>query len=574
MAAYDPIELELLKNTLESVVDEMALTVMRTGYSTTLKNSMDFSTGFCAADGSLVAQGLCIPLHLGSLPDGMDAVLNRYGGRIEDGDLFILNDPYEGGTHLPDIYLFKPVFIDGDLLGFVAVIAHHSDIGGRAAGGNACDSTEIFQEGLRIPPLKLYEAGRPVRALFDLIERNVRVPQRVLGDLRAQLSACTTGERALRDLAARDGRERLADGFVQLLDYAEHLARAEIAEFPDGVYRFTDVIDDDGIDPDPIPIAVTITVSGDQMTADFEGTAPQVRGAINCTLSFTKSVVYACVRSLMRSDVPTNTGFFRSVEVRAPSASLANPVPPAPVAARGLTGMRMANAVMGALAQMAPDVIPACEGGGDTGIGISGYRADRTPFAFLEFLLGSWGGRPNRDGIDGCTGIVVNTSNNPVEVVESEHPVQILRYGFLPDTGGPGKHRGGLSLIREYRFLEDEGILQIRSDRFRTPPYGLDGGGPGTLCQNILNPQGEARRLPSKTLVTIRKGDVLLHIQAGAGGWGSPWEREPERVLADVRDEKVSRESAERDYGVAIDDRRWTIDGERTRALRQALASR
>jgi N-methylhydantoinase B len=567
--SYSSIELELLKNTLESIVDEMALTVVRTAYSTTLKNAMDFSTGLCDAEGNLVAQGLCIPMHLGSLPDGMAAVLNRFKGQIEDGDLFLLNDPYEGGTHLPDIYLYKPIFIDGDLLGFTAAIAHHTDIGGRVAGGNACDSTEIYQEGLRIPPLKLYEAGRPVQALFDLIERNVRVPRNALGDLRAQLAACHIGEREIRKLAARHGTERLRSGFTQLLDYAERLTRAEIAAFPDGVYHFTDVIDDDGIDPGPIPIAVAITVAGETLTVDFEGTSPQVRGAINCSLSSAKSVVYACLRCLMRPDVPTNSGLFRAISVHAPSGSLLNPLLPAPVAARGLTGIRTASTVLGALAQIAPDRVPACEGGGDSGIGISGYRADRTPFNFLEFLLGCWGGRPDRNGIDGCASIVANTANNPVEVVELEHPVQILRYGFLPDTGGPGRHRGGLAMIREYRFTEEEGILQIRSDRHRFQPYGLAGGKPGASSRNILNPDGEARLLPSKTLMTLRRGDVLRHTLAGAGGHGDPFTRDPEQVLDDALNEKVTLAAAERDYGVAIDPQTWTVDCARTEILRK-----
>ncbi|MDP6777627.1 MAG: hydantoinase B/oxoprolinase family protein [Candidatus Latescibacteria bacterium] len=572
MSQYNPIELELLKNGLESIVDEMALTVVRTAYSTNLRNSMDFSTGLCTPDGDLIAQGLCLPLHLGSLPDGMSAVLNRYADAIHEGDLFILNDPYEGGTHLPDIYLYRPIFIDGELLAFAAAIAHHTDIGGRVAGGNACDSTEIYQEGLRIPPLKLHEAGRPVQAIFDLIERNVRVPQNALGDLRAQMAACHIAERELRKLTESHGRGRLSSGFGQLIEYAERLTRAEIAAFPDGVYRFTDVIDDDGIDPGPIPIVVTVTVDGSDLVVDFDGTAPQVKGAINCALSFTKSAAYACLRCLMDPGVPTNSGFFRAIDVRAPSATLVNPVLPAPVAARGLTGFRLANAVLGALAQMAPKAVPACEVGGDTGISIGGYRADRSPFVFLEFLFGAWGGRPDRDGIDGCPSVVVNFSNNPAEVVEAEYPLEILKYGFLPDTGGPGKHRGGLAMVREYRFAEAEGTLQIRSDRHRSRPYGLSGGKEGTASRNILNPKAEARDLPAKTLLTLKEGDILHHVLAGAGGWGDPCQRDPERVLEDVWNGKVSVAAAERDYGVAIDIRGPSVDLDRTRDLRSQRA--
>ena len=565
--AYTSIELQLLKNRLESIVDDMAITVVRTAYSTILRNSMDFSTGFCDAGGRLVAQGLCLPLHLGSLPDGLSAILERYRDAIDDGDVFLLNDPYEGGTHLPDLYIYKPVFVDTRLLGFATAIAHHTDIGGRVAGGNACDSTEIYQEGLRIPPLKLYASGRPVQAIFDLIERNVRVPRNALGDLRAQLSACHIGESAFAALAREQGFDRLQNGFSELLDYSERLTRSEITALPDGRYSFTDVLDDDGIDPGPIPITVTVEVAGSALSVDFTGTAPQVAGAINCVASFTRSAVYACLRCLMRTDIPTNSGFFRAVDVRIPSATIANPVPPAPVAARGLTGFRLANTIMGALAQSAPHIVPACEVGGDTGISIGGYRADRTAFVLLEFLFCGWGGRPDRDGIDGCASIVVNFSNNPAEVIEAEYPLQILEYGFLPDTGGAGKYRGACSIVREYRFTETQATLQIRSDRHKSRAYGLSGGLPGSPSRNIPNPKTESRELPAKTLLTLKRGDVLRHVLAGAGGWGSPLERDPERVLDDVRNGKVSIRSAERTYGAAINPDTLQIDGAGTSRL-------
>jgi N-methylhydantoinase B len=547
----------------------MALTIVRTAYSTNLKNSMDFSTGLCDPAGQLVAQGLCLPLHLGSLPDGMAAVLNRYGDRIEEGDVFILNDPYEGGTHLPDIYMYRPIFVEGTLIGFAAAIAHHTDIGGRVAGGNACDSTEIYQEGLRIPPVKLYEAHRPVQALFDVIERNVRVPRNALGDLRAQLAACHIAQREIEALADRMGLRELQEGFGQLMDYAETLTRSEIERFPDGVYTFTDTIDDDGIDPGPIPITVTLTVEGDELTADFEGSAPQVRGAINSAIPFTKSAVYACLRCLMSPAVPTNSGFFRPIHVRAPVGSVVNPVLPAPVAARGLTGFRLANVIMGALNEMVPGRIPACEVGGDTGISIGGYREDRSAFVFLEFLFGSWGGRPDQDGVDGCASIVVNFSNNPAEVVESEYPLEILQYGLVPDTGGPGQFRGGQAVVREYRFTERECTLQIRSDRHRSRPYGLAGGRSGAGSRNVLNPGRCEKVLPAKTLLTLSRGDVLCHTLAGAGGYGPPFRRDPSAVLDDVRNGKVTPEAAERDYGVVIDTQCWCINVERTKVLRE-----
>lgn len=567
MTRFDPIRLELFKNTLESIVDEMALTVLRTAYSTNLKNSMDFSTGLCDAEGNLIAQGLCLPLHLGGLPDGMAAIRNRFGDDIAEGDIIILNDPYAGGTHLPDIYVYQPIFVDGVLLAFSAAIAHHTDIGGRVAGGNACDSTEIYQEGLRIPPVKLVEAGRQVSAIFEMIDRNVRTPRKTLGDLRAQMAACHIGARELTRLVEARGAEVVLTGFQELMDYAERLTRSEIEGFPDGTFAFTDVIDNDGIDPDPIPITVAITVDGSNLTADFEGTAPQVRGAINCAIPFTKSAVYACLRCLMDDGVPTNSGFFRAITVKAAPGTLVNPVMPAPVAARGLTGFRLANVLMGALAEMVPGRVPACEVGGDTGISIGGYDADRNPFVFLEFLFCGWGGRPDKDGVDGVSSIVVNFSNNPAEVVEAEYPLEILSYGFLTDSAGPGKYRGALAIERVYRFTEGEGVLQIRSDRRDSKPYGLAGGKSGSNSLNILNPGTENRELPAKTLLTIKRGDVLRHVMAGAGGWGDPLERDPEAVLGDVLAEKVSVGGARDGYGVVVVD--GEVDAEETGTLRE-----
>ncbi|HEY8477746.1 MAG TPA: hydantoinase B/oxoprolinase family protein, partial [Chloroflexota bacterium] len=498
-ARLDPITLELVRNALESVVDEMAVTLVRTAYSANLKSAMDLSTAFCDAKGRLVAQGLTLPLHLGSIPDAMEAVLARYGAAVRPGDCFILNDPYEGGTHLPDFFVIRPVFLDGTLLGFVCTIAHHTDIGGRVAGGNACDSTEVYQEGLRVPPIRLYDRGEPNEGFLRLLEKNVRIPTKVLGDLRAQLAACHIGEQGLLEIVDRFGLATVLGAFDDLLDYSERLARVEIAKLPDGRYEFVDYLDDDGIDPDPIPIRVAVTVAGDRMTVDFTGSAPQVKGAINSVLSFTKSTAYACVRCLMPPTIPNNEGYFRAISVHAPSGTIVNPLPPAAVAARGLTAFRIANAVFGALAQLAPDRVPACEVGGDTGISMGGYDADRRAFVFLEFLFCSWGGRPFADGVDGAASMVVNFSNYPAEIIENEYPLRIEEYGFIPDSGGPGQYRGGLALVRQYRFLEQSGTLQIRSDRTRFPAYGLAGGLPGRLCRNILNPGRDERLLPAKT---------------------------------------------------------------------------
>ena len=314
---------------------------------------------------------------------------------------------------------------------------------------------------------------------------------------------------------------------------------------------------------------MTVTVQGDQVTVDFTGSAPQVKGAINSVMSFTRSTTYACVRCLLPADIPNNEGYFRAIDVRAPAGTIVNPVSPAAVAARGLTGFRIANAVFGALAQLAPERIPACEVGGDTGITIGGYDAERRPFVFLEFLNSGWGGRPFADGVDGCASAVVNFSNYPSEVIENEYPLRIEEYGFLPDSGGAGQHRGALGLVRQYRFLEAEGTLHIRSDRTRFPAYGLQGGQPGRLCQTVLNPGPDERTLPAKTLLTIRRGEVFRHELAGAGGWGDPLQRDPEAVLADVRNGKLSVERAETDYGVVLTRDAAAVDDEATRQRRE-----
>ncbi len=576
MTQVDPITLELIRHGLESVVDEMALALVRTAYSPNLKSAMDLSTALCDARGRLVVQGLTLPVHLGTVPDAMAAVLARYGDRLDPGDVYVLNDPYEGGTHLPDFVLVRPVFDHVGLLGFVVTVAHHTDVGGRVAGGNACDSTEVYQEGLRVPPMRLRRGGELNDEFLRLVEKNVRIPVKVLGDLRAQLAACHIGANGLLDLGKRYGRDTLVAAFGELLDYAERLARAEIATWPDGRYEFEDWLDDDGIDPDPIPIRVALIVAGDQLTVDFAGSAPQVKGAINSVMSFTRSTTYACVRCLLPLDIPNNEGYFRAIRVEAPPATIVNPVLPAAVAARGLTGFRIATAVFGALAQLAPDRIGACEVGGDTGITMGGYyRADRRPFVFLEFLNCGWGGRPFADGIDGCASAVVNFSNYPAEVIENEYPLRIEEYGFLPDSEGPGQHRGALGIVRQYRFLEERATLQIRSDRTRFPAYGLAGGGPGRRCRNVLNPgTADERVLPGKTLLWLQEGDVFRHELAGAGGWGPPPERDPALVLADVRDGKVSAARAREVYRVALTPDASAVDEAATAELRTGSPSR
>ncbi len=569
---HGPIAVELFKNSLFSIADEMALTIFRTAYSGVLKDVMDYSTAFCDGEGCTVAQGLTLPAHLCSFPDALAATIRRFSDRMEPGDVYCLNDPFEGGMHLPDVFILKPIFHRGERLAFAATVCHQTDMGGRVAGSNASDSTETYQEGLRIPPIKMYEAGVPNETFFRLLEKNVRVPGRVMGDMRSQLAACHIAEEAFLRLVDRHGPDTVKGYMQELIDHTERMTRAAISRLPDGQWSFEDWIDDDGVDVGkPIRLTVTLDKRGDSLVADWTGSAPQVKGAINCTLSFTRAATYTCIKSVLPLEIPNNEGFYRAIQVIAPPGTIANGVLPAATAARGLTGFRMVDCCFGALAKMLPDRVFAASEGGNTGISIGGYYADRTPFIYVDFLCSAWGGRPWADGLDGNANLMANVSSQPAEVCELEQPLEILSFEFIQDAGGPGKFRGGMSVRREYRFLEEEGVLQVRADRQTFRPYGLYGGSPGRPCLNMLNPDTEQRVLPSKVTMTIKRGDVFRHDQPGPGGWGDPLERDPARVLRDVRNELVSVESARDDYGVVIDTAAWKVDAEATERLRESL---
>jgi len=567
----DSFTLELFKNALFSIADEMAVTICRTTYSGVLRDNMDFSTGFTDANGKLVAQGLTIPLHLGSIPTALDSVLEHFKGDIHPGDVFIMNDPYEGGMHLPDVFIFKPIFVEGEQLAIAATISHQADIGGRVPGSNASDSTEIFQEGLRIPPIKLYMGGELNETMWRLIEKNVRIPIQVLGDMRAQLSACTIAENQFLELVGRFGLETTRFYMGEVIDHTERLARAAIRKLPDGEFAFEDWVDDDGIDRDrAIRLLCKITKRDDAIKVDWAGSSEQVKGAINCTLSFTKAVSYAAIRSVLDFDIPCNEGLFRAIDVTAPPGTVTNMVLPAACAARGLTGFRMGDCVFGALAMMLKDEVGAASDGGNTGVSIGGYDKSRRPFIFVDFACGSWGGRPWGDGVQGNSNMFANMASQSVELIESQNPIQILRYELIPDRAGAGKYRGGVPYRRDYLFTEDEAVLQVRSDRRRFRPYGLYGGHAGRPSRNVLNPDKEARLLDSKLTMHLRRGDVFRHELPGGGGWGDPLDRDPSNVLSDVRNEYISVDGANRDYGVVIDTSTWIVDLVATQNLRES----
>jgi N-methylhydantoinase B len=567
----DPIAFELFKNALLSVADEMALTICRTTYSGVLRDNMDFSTAFANGQGKVVSQGLTLPGHLGSVPTALDVVIAQFGDDIAPGDVFILNDPFDGGMHLPDIFVFKPIFCEGERMAFAATVCHHADVGGRVPGSNASDSTEIYQEGLRIPPLKLFDAGKRNDTLWAMIERNVRIPVAVFGDLRAQLAACHIAEREFQELIKDYGIDDARDHMRELMDYSERLTRAAISTLPDGEWSFEDWIDDDGIDRGvPIRLFCTIRKTGDRMSVDWAGSAPQVKGAINSTLSFTKSHSYAAINSILDADIPCNEGVFRVIDVTAPEGTITNMVHPGACAARGLTGFRMGDCLFGALAKMVPDRVCASSDGGNTGISIGGYDEQRKPFIFVDFSCGTWGGTPWADGLQGNANMFANMASQSCEVIEAEQPLEVLAFEFVPDKAGAGKFRGGAPYRRTYRFGEHEAILQVRADRQTIRPYGLYGGRAGLPSQNVLNPDTDEEVLPSKFIRTIYRGDVFSTELAGGGGWGDPFERDPNQVRDDVRNELLCVVRAREDFGVVVNVSDWSVDVSATQSLREA----
>jgi N-methylhydantoinase B len=565
----DPVTLQIVANALQSISDEMATTIIRTAHSTVVRDGMDFSSALCDASGETVAQAVSVPFHLGSIPTAMESLLRHYGDRALPGDVFIMNDPFDGGMHLQDIFVVKPVHLDRRLIGWAVTTAHHGDVGGRLPGSSACDNTEIFQEGLRMPWLRFYAEGEPVEEVHKLIEANMRIPRMTFGDLGAQVAACSVAERALRALAERHGPARLAELMIALIDYTERLVRQEIGSWPDGTASFTDYLGSDGVEAMDVPITARVTIAGDEVTADLTDSAPMVRGSLNSTRSFVMACVYQAVRCALTLEVPNTAGAFRPIHVLTRPGTVAEVVMPGASSMRGVTGFRILDALNGALAQLIPGRIPAAGEGGNTLAIFGAERPHGDRFVFYELVVGTWGGTPVADGNDGLTNPASLAANIPIEVAESEFPIVVERYGLVADTGGAGEHRGGLAIERVWRCLTPGTSLIVRSDRADRPPYGLAGGGQGGRSSNLLlRPDGTEEVLPAMFSTTIETGDVYVHQMAGGGGWGDPFERDPEAVAHDVANEKVSTSAASEQYGVVIG-----VDGaaepEATAALRR-----
>lgn len=565
----------MFRNAFESAADQMALILMRTAHSPIVRDAMDFSTAICDAGGQNLAQGLTTPMHLGSFFDAMRHLIGQYAGRIGAGDVFIANDPYlASGQHLPDIYVVRPVFAGGRLCAWAATIAHHVDVGGLVPGSNSLAAVEIHQEGLRLPFVKLAEGGVSNAIVLDIIAANVRTPDQVLGDLHAQMAACLAGEREMLHLIGRYGADVVSAYGDALQDYSERLARAAITRIPDGTYCFSDHIDGLGENPQPINFEVKLVVHGDELTVDWTGTSPQVRGGINAPISFCKSNVYAALRCVMPADVPNCHGYTRPIHVVAPVGSVLSARYPAPCGARGVTGYRIVDCIFGALAQAVPDAIAADGAGGSTLPSFSGWHDGRR-FVFSECIMGTWGATSRHDGQEGVPHMASNQANIPVEMIECDYPIRIEQYGFAADSGGAGRYRGGLGVVREYRMLSDDVYFGVRSDKAVHAPHGLFGGGEGMPALNVIYSAASHRALPPMpvTPITLNRNEVYRHVMAGGGGFGNAWAREPERVREDVLDGKVSQAHARSAYGVIFDlDTR--VDLTATQAARAELHAR
>lgn len=552
--ARDPASLEVIRNALEGVADGMAITLYRTARSAVVRLGWDFSTAVLAANGELVGQGMCHPVHLGGMMPALQGCLRRFHNELSPGDILILNDPYEGGQHLPDIYLFKPIFHGAQLAAFAGAICHHSDIGGRVAGGQGFDNVDIFQEGLRIPPLKLFSKGEPNETLFAILEKAVRTPDQVLGDLKACIAAIELGEREIQNLIARLGIERYLALTTELIDYTETFIRKRIAALPDGCWSFIDYIDDDGITDETIAVRATVTKVAERIRVDFSGSSPQCRGSITGLFHMNANYVYMALRALLGPDIPNTAGFNRPIEVTAPAGSFINPLAPAAVGARQLGGRRINQAVWGALAQMVPERCFACPGGSDASMATSGIGEGLKTWVLTEgFNETACGGRPDKDGMDGQGSNVTNQANTPIEIIETEYPIRITRYGFAPDTEGAGRFRGGLALVRDFEYLADDIEVRIRSDRTKRPPWGVLNGCAAPPGEVVLTTGGTTRALPGKSTLRVHSGDHIHTQWCGGGGYGDPLEREPAHVLADVIEQKLSPCRARNVYGVVID---------------------
>lgn len=539
----DPIELEIIRNALVAAAEEMSVTVWRTSRSSVVREILDYSTCVFDADGRSVAQAARMPVHLNSMASCLTDIIDQHIPLAEwgEGDIVITNDPYSGGQHLPDVQTFMPVFVDGRRIAIAGILVHHLDVGGGAPGSYDPKATEIYQEGLRIPPLFLARGGVRNQEVIKLFLRNSRQPDNVGGDFMSQLAALEVGAANLRSVARRYGAATLAAAAKQIQAQSEQAVRAAIARIPDGRYTFTDYVDDDGIDATPLAINVTLSVAGERLTVDLSGSSPQAAGPVNCTRNMTSSAVICAVMMVIGRDIPANAGVYRPVEIVSEPGSCVDARSPAPVANRMAVGHRVVNAVMGALACALPGRVAACYYGVSYAYAVSLESAEERQLYF-DLECGGWGGHPQADGASGFSCGFHNIANTPVEMIETEYPLTFLEYGLAADSGGAGTTRGGLGLRRAFRVDAPRGHFTANLDRFTHPPYGLAGGAPGAPGRlTLTRADGRRQELPSKVSgVALNSGDSVCLQTAGGGGYGPPQRRDPDKIAADLADGYVT----------------------------------
>ncbi|HIQ04856.1 MAG TPA: hydantoinase B/oxoprolinase family protein [Anaerolineae bacterium] len=520
----DPIRLEVFKHLFAAVAEEMGVVLRRASFSPNIKERRDFSCALFDAEGNMIAQAAHIPVHLGSMPLSVAQAIREM--TFAPGDVVILNDPFRGGTHLPDITLITPIFVgegaDRRLFGFATNRAHHADVGGMTPGSMPV-AREIYQEGVIIPPLKLAEGGRLNQGVMDLLLANVRTPEERAGDLRAQLAANRRGAERIQEMVTKYGADEVQHYMQELLAYTERMTRRLLADLPDGTYRFTDYLDDDGVEDEPIPITVAVTIQGDTATVDFTGSAPQCKGSVNAVYAITLSAVYYVFRCLIGLDVPNNTGCLAPIRVIAPEGTVVNARPPAPVAGGNVeTSQRIVDVLLGAMAQACPDRVPAASQGTMNNITIGGWDPERDrPFAYYETIGGGMGARPNKNGISAIHSHMTNTLNTPIEALEYTYPFRVVCYEVRKGSGGDGRCRGGDGIRRDIELLTDVQITLL-SERRRFSPYGLQGGKPASGGKNVLIRDDKEHPLPGKGTVYARPGDVVSIRTPGGGGFGQP----------------------------------------------------
>ena len=555
--AADPITLEVVRNKLDGIANEMQSTLVRSSFSPIVKEGLDASASLFTLEGETLAQATAIPIHLATLIPVVRSVVEKYPvGTMREGDIYIMNDPYHGGTHLPDIALVMPIFSRGRPIAFSAAMTHHQDVGGMSPGSVPPNATEIYQEGIRIPPLKYRDGDEVNQTLVDLLALNVRVPETFMGDLNAQVAACSIGARRVGELAERYGSNHLSAIAEELLRRSERLARRAIGRMPDGRYHYVDWLDNDGVALDePVRIEVTAEIEGDRVLVDFEGTSAQVRGPFNCVPSGAYAGAYFAVLAMTDSSIPINGGCFRPIELRLPEGSIVNPREPAPVNSRTSTIKRIAGSIIGALRQARPKDAPADAAAALHVLAFGGAREDGSPYVVGELIASGSGASRGKDGVDVIETDGSNCMNLPVEALEMDVPIRIHRSELRPDSGGQGEFRGGLGISREYEVLAGEVVFTHRGERHRRPAQGAAGGGPGARAHSVIRrATGAEEVIPSKTLVRLQPGDRVEINTAGGGGYGDPVARAADRLSADLAGGKVSESAWARAPATAAGD--------------------